>query len=331
MSPPANVKAFEPGRTLVLGTGYVAAAYMRALHFLGLRPVALSRAWMDYTREEELDTYLRWQSPQLVINAAGFTGRTVDDCEADKQSCYAGNVTLPRMIGAVCKRRMVQLLHVSSGCIFTGDGPFTEESKPNNLGQFYAQCKLHAEMELMDSGATVWIFRIRMPFGHITHPRNLLVKLSNYDRILDGLNSITFLDEFAMRSYHLVQMAAPGVYNAACSSPVRTAQIARMLMDAKLRKNPVTLYPKDEFDREHVPRSAAVLDVTKFEKAYGSEFGDPMTCIKWSIDNFGVAKCPARAEPYDACAQFSSSSALSWLPSWAVPLGSRPPIKAPAP
>jgi dTDP-4-dehydrorhamnose reductase len=323
------VKKFEPGRTLVLGTGYVAAAYMRALHFLGLRPIAVSRSWLDYTREDELDTYLRWQTPQLVINAAGFTGRTVDDCEADKQTCYTANVTLPRIIGQLCKLRGIPLIHISSGCIFTGEGPFTEESMPNNLGQFYAQCKLHAELELADTGAEAWVFRIRMPFGHVSHQRNLLVKLAGYERVLDGLNSITFLDEFAMRSYHLVQTAEPGVYHAACSNPVRTAHVARLLLDAGLRKLPVTLYPADEFNQTHVPRSAAVLDVTKFERAYGQEFGDPLTALKWSIDNFGVAKFPQPEEPYGACKKFSSPLLSSWQSALAARPGSPPPTKEP--
>lgn len=280
----------EPGRILVLGTGYVASAYLRALHFLGLRPAVLSRAWLDYTDPDVFENFLTVSKPQLVINAAGFTGRTVDDCEADKQQCYAANVTLARTIGEACARAGIALAHISSGCIFTGLGPFKESDEPNNLSQFYAQCKWHAELELAKIGGKVWTFRIRMPFGNLPHPRNLLTKLANYERILDGLNTLTFLDEFAMRSYQLMGKAAPGVYHAGCSLSTSTALVAQMLLEAGIRKVPVKLYPPDEFLKTHVARSYAVLDVSKFEGAYGTKFGDPLVALRWCIQNFGIAR-----------------------------------------
>lgn len=279
------MKSFETGRTLVLGTGYVASAYLRALHFLGLCPMALSRKWLDYTDADQLSWFMRSHKPQLVINAAGYTGRTVDDCEVNKQECYAANVALPRTVAEVCKELDVSLIHVSSGCIFMGSGPFDEQSQPNNLGQFYAQCKIHAEKELAQIGVRAWIFRIRMPFNWQNNPRNWLTKLTSYPRILDGLNSVTFLDEFAMRSYHLAQKAPPGVYHAASSVPIRTAFVARMLFDAGIRHDPVIPFPYAEFIAAgHVQRSEAVLDVRKFEAAYGSDFGDPIVAVRWCIE-----------------------------------------------
>ena len=275
----------EAGRTLVLGTGYVASAYLRALHFLGLRPMVQSRSWLDYTDPDQLGYLLDIQHPQLVINAAGYTGNTVDDCEANKELCYAANVAFVRNLGEACAKRDLSLFHTSSGCIFDGPGPFTEESVPNNLGQFYAQCKVHAEMELAATGARAWVFRIRMPFGPEVHRRNWLCKLAGYDRILDGLNSITFIDEFAMRSYHLAQKADPGIYNAACSTPVRTMDVAKMLFDAGVRTKPVERFSERDFDAAgHVHRSSAVLNVSKFEEAYGAPFGDPMVALRWCVD-----------------------------------------------
>ncbi len=284
----------EPGRILVLGTGYVASAYLRALHYLGMRPRVLSRGWLDYTAQGELDQYLLHDRIQLVINAAGYSGLTIDDCERNKQATYSSLVALPRMIAEVCRVRKVDLLHVSSGCIFNGPGPYNEQDTPNNVGQFYAQCKANAEREIAETEVKAWVFRIRMPFSHFPHPRNLLQKLAGYERILDGLNSVTFLDEFAMRSFHLVQKAAPGIYHAACSVPVQTAQIARMLFDAKIRKTAVYPFPERDFLASgYVRRSTTVLDVRKFERAYGAPFGDPMIALRWCIDNFSIATLPA--------------------------------------
>ena len=252
-----------------------------------------------YTLVANATTYRLSDGPEWWWGAndplGSYVGKTVDDCEGHKEECYAANVVLVRNLGTLCRELDISLFHISSGCIFDGPGPFGEEAKPNNVGQFYAQCKIHAEVELAGTGARAWVFRIRMPFNGRVHPRNLLCKLASYDRILEGLNSITFLDEFAMRSYHLAQRAGPGVYHASCSTPVRTAQVARMLFDAGVRVKPVELFYPEAFRKAgHVHRSAAVLDVSKFEQAYGAPFGDPLVALRWSIDRLASHKAVSR-------------------------------------
>lgn len=277
----------------MLGSGYVASAYMRSLHFLGMNPMIASRAWLDYHDPQLLRAYIRLYQPQLVINCAGYTGRTVDDCEVNKQECYIANVTLPRNLARVCGESGTRLVHISSGCIFTGPGPFKESDSPNNLDQFYAQCKAAAEQEILsvtkETGLKSWIFRIRMPFNHIICPRNWLVKIAEYPLILEGQNSITFLDEFTTRSYMLVQKDNPGVYHAAYPTPVSTLKVAELLLSSGLRRFPVLPYPPAEFYRCHCPRSQAVLDSSKFEREAGAAFGDPWAAIRWSLQNFRVA------------------------------------------
>lgn len=274
------------GRTLILGTGYVAGAYARALHSLGLRPFVLSRDWLDYTNPSELRYFMHIHGPQLVINAAGFTGNTVDDCQRNLDACRRANMELPGVIAEICQEGGAAMIHVSSGCIFDGQGPFDEEAAPNFCDNVYQRTKLFGEQRVSTACDRAWIFRIRMPFGPRWHRRNWLCKLTGYDRILDGHNSVTFIDEFAMRSYQLVQKADPGIYHAACPHPVYTAQVARMLFDAGLRKRAVELFKHADFiGSGHVQRSAAVLDVSKFEKAYGSAFGDPVVSLRWCIDN----------------------------------------------
>jgi dTDP-4-dehydrorhamnose reductase len=182
------------------------------------------------------------------------------------------------------------MIHISSGCIFDGVGPFDEEAVPNFCDNVYQRTKLFGEQRVRAACERSWIFRIRMPFGPRVHRRNWLCKLMAYDRILEGHNSVTFIDEFAMRSYQLVQKAEPGIYHAACPKPVYTANVARMLYDAGLREKQVKLFKHDDFMAAgHVQRSAAVLDVSKFEKAYGAPFGDPLVSIRWCIDNLRSA------------------------------------------
>lgn len=277
-------------KVAVIGTGYVAGAYLKVLHFLGYHPLVLSRNWLDYYDPQALRFCLEVYQPDVVINAAGYTGRTVDDCQSNREECYMANVALVRTIGEVCRQVGARLIHVSTGCMFTGFGVFREESSPNNLTQWYAQCKLHAEAELAAIDGRHWIFRIRMPFSDQWHSRNWLVKLCGHPRILDGLNSVTFLPAFAMRSWQLMEKAPPGIYHAAESSPVRTIEVAKLLLDSGLRTLPLSQWTMEDFLEAHTPRSTAVLDVHKFETAHGSKCGNPHAAIRWCIAQLLVAK-----------------------------------------
>jgi dTDP-4-dehydrorhamnose reductase len=268
-------------RVMVIGTGYVGSAYARMLHYLGFHPLILSRSWLDYTNPEELEFVLRSYQPDWVINCAGYAGRTVDDCETNCLECYDANLVLPYNIALACGK--IPLIHISTGCVFDGPGQFTEEDCPNFLRTVYGVTKLNAEQEILNIKDNCWIFRIRMPFNHQNHPRNWLTKIKNYERILDGINSVTFLDEFCMRSWQLSNKAKPGIYHAAYSIPVSTLVVARMI------RPDVVEYDPDEFLKHHVPRSAAVLDCSKFEKAYGATFGDPMCAIRWCLAQMEAA------------------------------------------
>lgn len=277
-------------KVVVIGTGFVAQAYLRCLHYLGYHPLVLSRSWLDYTDPELLEFTLKSYQPSVVINCAGYTGETVDDCDKNSCECYDANLVLPYNIAMVCK---VPLLHVSTGCVFNGPGQFTEDDCPNFLRTVYGVTKINAEQEIQNIKDDCWIFRIRMPFSHISHKRNWLTKLMKYDQILDGLNSVTWIDEFAMRSWQLWQKAPPGIYHATQRNPVRTLDVARML------KPDVKEYDPVEFLKNHVQRSEAVLDCTKFEKAYGTEFTDTWVALRWCIKE--GYRSISRPQPQKSC------------------------------
>jgi len=303
-------------KIIVLGTGYVASGYLAAAHSLGLRPIVLSRDWSDYTRESNLDWVFEGVKPQLVINAAGYTGRSVDDCERNKEECYAANVTAVRLLGKICKKWDVSLIHVSSGCVFTGPGVFTEEDEPNNYGQFYAQTKIAAENELHDSGCRAWIYRIRMPFDTRNHPRNWLFKLLHHRMILDGLNSVTYLHEFAMRSLEMVKehKGPPGIYHATNRGALRTVDVVDLLIQAGLRDTPAFLWDKEEFEKEHVHRSEAVLDSSKFEEAFRTPFGGALGWVRWAITNWRWSQQYGDNPPQFRFATQNSEPIERWVP-----------------
>lgn len=219
--------------------------------------------------------------PAVVINAAGYTGLTVDCCEVKKEECVAANVTVPVSIAKECHRFSIPFIHISSGCIFTGPGMFTENSFHSNPPSFYAKCKVQAEMEI--SGFNPFIFRIRMPISNRDHPRNLLVKLSKYEKILDGVNSLTFLEEFIERSWKIWQTQNPGIFNCVQPGSISIVEVAELLHAAGLR-GAVEVWDEADFYRSHVKRSEAVLSTEKYDQAFGARGTHVLVAVQNCIE-----------------------------------------------
>lgn len=266
----------------ILGTGFVSQAYMRALHYLGYHPLSVSRAWNNYYDASELAFLIKSQDTDFLINCAGYTGDTVDDCSRNPVTCFAANAELPATIARVCARAGVRVIHISSGCIFNGtSSAFSETDEPNFIKNAYQRAKYQAEESMR--GCDSWIFRIRMPFSQFPHPRNWLTKLIRYPNILTGYNSVTWIDEFAMRSWQLAQKAPKGIYHAAQRGGIYTHHVADMLHDAGLRGGYELINEQEFLLSGRVKRSEAVLNVEKFEKAYGTPFTPTVSALDYCI------------------------------------------------
>ncbi len=114
-----------------MGQAYQALFRRKGLSFRNLR-----RSEVDYTDGPTLRSLLLERKPEFLINAAGYTGKpNVDACELHKAECLLGNAVLPGVIATACTEAGVPWGHVSSGCIYSGDGPgpdgFTELDPPN--------------------------------------------------------------------------------------------------------------------------------------------------------------------------------------------------------
>jgi 3,5-epimerase/4-reductase len=154
-------------------------------------------------------------SPEVVVNCAGRCGSpNVDWCEDHKLETVHGNVLGPLVLLEACSRRGAYLVHLSSGCIYEGDGGgrgFTEADAPNFAGSFYSRSKTWADQILMEF--PVLALRLRMPFDGSTSERSLIMKLRKYKRVLTSKNSLTHLPDFLRAADTLIRKRATGVYN----------------------------------------------------------------------------------------------------------------------
>jgi dTDP-4-dehydrorhamnose reductase len=265
---------------LLGGSGYVGQAYQALLRRKGLPFRNLSRAEVDYTDPAVLGDLLRRDRPEFLINAAGYTGKpNVDACELHKAECLFGNAVLPGIIAQACGAAGVPWGHVSSGCIYNGvradRAGFREDDPPNftfraNHCSFYSGTKGLGE-EVLAGAPQVYVWRLRIPFNEVDHPRNYLTKLMRYERLLDAANSISQLDEFAAATFACWEQRVPfGTYNVVNPGVITTREIVDLIRRVGVCTKEFRFFAsEDEFMRvaAKTPRSNCVLDSTKLAAA----------------------------------------------------------------
>lgn len=210
--------------------------------FLSLFPDAVCPA-ADIADSVAVAKALDAEKPDVVINAAGKTGRpNVDWCEDHKLETIRSNVTGPLVLLEECGKRGMYWVHMGSGCIYQGDKGgrgFDEEDSPNFSGSFYSRTKAWSDRMLREF--PVLQLRIRMPFDGSTEPRNLLMKLRGYSRVLDVQNSITYLPDFLKAAAVLIEKRATGLYNVVNSGSFSPFQLMEAYRD--------TVDPAHTFER----------------------------------------------------------------------------------
>jgi dTDP-4-dehydrorhamnose reductase len=184
---------------LVLGKGYISSYVVPTLN-KNNTVFNFSKKELDYTNPKTLTTYLKTNKTDWIINSSGYTGNpNVDACEDHKEECYHYNVTVPLYITKVANHFDIPIIHIGSGCVYTGYEKVYTETDNTNFGasdfesSFYSKTK--DTFEKLSSDLKRYIFRIRIPFNGVIEPKNYLCKLLKYDNLISCKNSITNVED----------------------------------------------------------------------------------------------------------------------------------------
>ncbi len=265
---------------LLGGSGYVGSAFQALFRLKGIRYRSLSRSELDYSDPALLRAALLGDRPEFLINAAGYTGKpNVDACELHKAECLDGNAVLPGAVARACEEAGVPWGHVSSGCIYSGDGPgpsgFTEQDEPNFTFRrgpcsFYSGTKALGE-EVLAGHPNLFVWRLRIPFDSVDNPRNYLTKLMRYPRLLEATNSISQLDEFVSATFACWTQRVPfGTYNVTNPGRVTTHEVVDLIRRTGVSTKRFEFFASEQdFMRTaaKTPRSNCVLDPSKLASA----------------------------------------------------------------
>lgn len=260
------------------GSGYIGAAIRKKLYQDAIAPDSQSVYLADYRKVFDAVSIVR---PDVVINAAGFTGRpNIDECERSPKRTIDCNTHGPLIVAEACDAYKARLVHLGSGCIYQQAAskpgamapdsyPFQEEDPPNFFGSMYSRSKIAADV-LLGHMPKVLNLRLRMPFDGSWSDRNLLVKLSKYPRALDEPNSMTSLDTLLVAIGALVKQEAEGTFHVVddgVSSLFQLAKLYQEIVDPKHRFQRLDLDSLGEVAK--AGRSNCILSNAKLKRAIG--------------------------------------------------------------
>ena len=227
---------------VILGKGFVGTHLSHYFKRNNIDHKIFSQSELDYTDPNTFKDFLDTNDKDIkwIINCSGYTGiPNVDACEDNKEFCYAYNVLYPMQVVKLCNQYKIPVIHIGSGCIYSGyEKEFTEEDIPNfgiysNQSSYYSKCK-HV-FETFAKEFNCYVLRIRIPFTDILTRKNYFSKLLNYDTLINELNSVTSLndfDEFVVR--FISAKPEYGIYNVVNPEPVKAEEVVEILKDNKI-------------------------------------------------------------------------------------------------
>lgn len=122
------------------------------------------RKELDITDYSSLQSTFSRISPDFVLNCTGYTA--VDDCEADRDTCFEVNAKAPGEIAKACKAENAILVHFSTDYVFNGEN--SEGYKENDSTDpinVYGESKLAGEIAIAENMTDYYIVRTSWLFG----------------------------------------------------------------------------------------------------------------------------------------------------------------------
>lgn len=193
---------------------------------------------MDITNREQVQEVVANVKPNVIIHTAAMTN--VDQCETEKTSCWAQNVSSVEYLVDACEKIDCFLLHVSTDFIFDGkSGPYKEDAEANPIS-FYGWSKYAAEKVVSNSNIRWAIARTVLVYG-IAHDMSrtniiLWVKKSledgkNIKVVTDQWRTPTLAEDLAKGCALIAEKEAEGIFNISGKDFLTPYEMAIMTAD----------------------------------------------------------------------------------------------------
>jgi dTDP-4-dehydrorhamnose reductase len=180
--------------------------------------VGMDKEEIDIVSAQECRNAVQETSPDVVINAAAYTN--VDDCETDKERCFAVNAEAVRNIALACQEQKIPLVHFSTDYVFDGKSknPY-KENDPCNPVNAYGESKRKGELYLQSITENYLLIRTAWLFGK--RGRNFV------EAILEKAEAKNYIKEtFEKKKAAATQSSTIEVVDDQVGSPTYTKDLA---------------------------------------------------------------------------------------------------------
>jgi dTDP-4-dehydrorhamnose reductase len=247
------------------------------------RVVAFASARLDITHPESVAAALERERPDLVINAAAYTG--VDAAEREAERAEAVNSGGAALVAEEARRIGARVVHLSTDFVFDGSQgrPYAPGDRPKPLG-VYGRTKLAGEREVLRIAGDRALV-LRTAWVYASHGHNFVLTMLRLMRerdhvsvVADQVGSPTWARSVARAVWaaaarpdlsgihHWTDAGAASWYDFAVA--IQEEALALGLLD---RKVPVLPIRTADYPTPAKRPSYSVLDVTATRAALGLE------------------------------------------------------------
>ncbi len=126
--------------------------------------IGMDKEEIDIVSPHECQNAISETAPDIVINAAAYTN--VDDCETDREGCFAVNAEAVKNIAEACRNMKIWIIHFSTDYVFDGTArePYHEDA-PCNPINVYGESKLAGERYLQNLSDNYTLIRTSWLYG----------------------------------------------------------------------------------------------------------------------------------------------------------------------
>lgn len=220
------------------GAGQLGVELVKVFSSHGFTVTGFTRAQVDITNAEAVESALAEVDPSVVVNAAAYN--QVDIAEREPRNAFFVNALAVRNLAVASRQIGAELVHFSTDYVFDGTAgrPYTEEDPTHPLGA-YAVSKLAGEYyarAYRDDALVIRTSGVFGPAGRHTARGNfieLMLRLASERRpirvVEDHIASPTYAPLLAARTADLVERARHGIFHIGGGTPISWYDYARLI------------------------------------------------------------------------------------------------------
>lgn len=232
------------------GTGFIGRHLVNHLYGFGYQITVLARnidaslfdksiglLEIDITTKEDIEAAIIFLQPDVVIHTAAMS--KPNDCELQKEACFATNVTATNNIAEACKAINALLIFLSTDFVFGHHGPYNEDDAYDPVN-YYGHSKALAEQAVISAGIRSAIVRTVLVVGKklsaqgntFLHWINENLKAGNPISVYtDQQRNITYVNDLCIGIQSVIETGFTGIIHLAGKEILTPFQLAEALAE----------------------------------------------------------------------------------------------------